>query len=59
MEDKHISPKRFAWNFKRLLKVFLADLAEDAPDSIDLELANLISLKAGFVATRILELLGP
>ena len=59
IDDKRIGPGRFARNFKRLLKVFLLDLKKEIRDAVDLELVNLISSKAGFVATGIRQVLEP
>lgn len=45
--------ERFARNFRRLLKLFSANLKEEAQDSFDMQLANIVLSKAGFVANTI------
>ncbi|KAF4234051.1 hypothetical protein CNMCM6457_004200 [Aspergillus fumigatiaffinis] len=51
--DRRIGPERFARNFRRLLKLFSDGLKDEAQDSFDMELANLVQSKAGLVANTI------
>jgi hypothetical protein len=51
--ERHIAQSRFVRNFRRLLKRFAAGLKEEAGEAIDLDLANLISSKAGSVADKV------
>jgi len=57
MANKRIGPDRFAQNFKGSLKAFSLDLKEEIRESINLELTNLISSKASFLASRICRVL--
>lgn len=51
--EMRIARSRFVRNFRRLLKRFAAGLKEESREAIDLDLANLISSRAGLVADRI------
>ncbi|OGE49558.1 hypothetical protein PENARI_c021G00413 [Penicillium arizonense] len=51
--ERRIARSRFVRNFRRLLKRFAAGLKEEAGEAIDLDLANLISSKAGLVADKV------
>lgn len=53
--DTRIEPPRLERNFKRLLMSFAHDLKDEARESADVALANLISIKAGVVAARLSE----
>lgn len=59
LENKRIGSERLTRNFRRLLKAFSVELKEEARDSVELESANLVLLKAGLVATRIVKLVSP
>lgn len=59
MNDKRISPDRFARNFKRLLKLFARDLKQEIREAADLELARFVSSKAGLVPAVVRQKLEP
>ncbi|KAJ5559595.1 TPR repeat protein [Penicillium frequentans] len=53
MVELRITTTRFVRNFRRLLKGFALGLKEEAQEAVDIDLANLISARAGLIADKI------